>query len=247
MSLPSLKTLALIPARGGSKGLPNKNILPLDGHPLIAYSIAAGRSTPLIDRVVVTTDSQDIASISKQYGADVPFIRPAELAGDYTTDLETFQHALQWLEENEGYVPDLILQLRPTSPLRFVHEIESCIQLLHDHPDAESVRTVTPSPITPYKMWFMDGEDQPLRPLLSVDGIDEPFNMPRQKLPPTFWQTGTYDLIRRDVIMKRNSMTGKTILPIRVENVHAIDIDDLDSFRKAELVMKNLDCIRPQL
>jgi N-acylneuraminate cytidylyltransferase len=71
--------------------------------------------------------------------------------------------------------------------------------------------------------------------------------MPRQKLPPTFWQTGTYDLIRRDVIMKRNSMTGKTILPIRVENVHAIDIDDLDSFRKAELVMKNLDCIRPKL
>lgn len=241
----TLKTLALIPARGGSKGLPNKNILPLDGHPLISYSIAAGLCSPLIDRVVVTTDSADIARISKEYRAEVPFMRPAELAGDYTTDLETFQHALAWLEENEGYQPDLVLQLRPTSPLRFVKEIEHCIRLLENHPDAESVRTVTPSPITPYKMWFMDGEDQPLRPLLSVAGMEEPFNMPRQKLPSTFWQTGTYDLIRRDVIMKKNSMTGKTILPIRIDNLFAVDIDDMESFRKAEAVMKNLDCIRP--
>ncbi len=240
-----MKTLALIPARGGSKGLPNKNILPLDGHPLIAYSIAAGFSSPLIDRVVVTTDSPEIAEISRKYGADVPFLRPAELAGDFTTDLETFHHALEWLEKEEGYVPDLILQLRPTSPLRFVHEIETCIRLLKDHPEAESVRTVTPSPITPYKMWFMDGPESPLRPLLTVDGIDEPFNMPRQKLPPTYWQTGTYDLIRRDVIVKKNSMTGKIILPICIENAMAIDIDDLGSFRKAEEIMKNLDCIRP--
>jgi len=240
-----LKTLALIPARGGSKGLPNKNILPLEGHPLISYSIAAGKSTPLIDRVVVTTDSPEIARISKEYGADVPFIRPAELAGDYTTDLETFQHALDWLEKEEGYVPDLVLQLRPTSPIRFLHEIEACIKLLHTHPDAESVRTITPSPITPFKMWFMDAEDQPLRQLLYVDGIDEPFNMPRQKLPPTYWQTGTYDLIRRDVIMKKDSMTGKTILPILIENAMAIDIDDMSSFEKAEILMKTLDCIRP--
>jgi N-acylneuraminate cytidylyltransferase len=241
----ALKTLALIPARGGSKGLPNKNILPLAGHPLIAYSIAAGKCTPRIDRVVVTTDSEEIAQISKAYGADVPFLRPPELAGDYTTDLETFQHALQWLEENEGYVPDLVLQLRPTSPIRFIQEIENCIDLLERHADAQSVRTVTPSPITPYKMWFMDGPESPLRPLLTVDGMDEPFNMPRQKLPPTFWQTGTYDLIRRSVMMEQHSMTGKTILPICIENALAIDIDDIQSFRKAEELLSKVSCIRP--
>jgi N-acylneuraminate cytidylyltransferase len=167
------------------------------------------------------------------------------LAGDYTTDLETFQHALQWLEENEGYVPDLVLQLRPTSPIRFIQEIENCIDLLERHADAQSVRTVTPSPITPYKMWFMDGPESPLRPLLTVDGMDEPFNMPRQKLPPTFWQTGTYDLIRRSVMMEQHSMTGKTILPICIENALAIDIDDIQSFRKAEELLGKVSCIRP--
>lgn len=239
-----MKTLALIPARGGSKGLPNKNILPLAGHPLIAYSIAAGKSTQLIDRVVVTTDSEAIADVSRKYGAEVPFLRPADLAGDFATDLETFQHALKWLEEKEGYVPDLVFQLRPTSPIRFVNEIEKCIQLLEDNPEAESIRTVTPSPITPYKMWVLEDENKPMKPLLSVAGMDEPYNMPRQKLPQTYWQTGTYDLIRREVIMGKNSMSGKVILPVTIENELAIDIDEITSFQKAEKLMSTLNCIK---
>ena len=239
-----MKTLALIPARGGSKGLPNKNILPLAGHPLIAYSIAAGKSSQMIDRVVVTTDSETIADVSKSYGAEAPFIRPAEFAGDFATDLETFQHALKWLEKNEGYVPDLVFQLRPTSPIRFVSEIEKCIEMLHQNPEADSVRTVTPSPITPYKMWKLQGENEPMQALLEVAGMEEPYNMPRQKLPSTYWQTGTYDLIRRDVIMKRNSMSGKFILPIVIENQLAIDIDEITSFQKAEQLLSTLNCIK---
>lgn len=239
-----MKTLALIPARGGSKGLPNKNILPLAGHPLIAYSIAAGRSTHRIDRVVVTTDSEAIADVSRKYGGDVPFLRPAELAGDFATDLETFQHALKWLEEEENYKPDLVLQLRPTSPIRFVAEIEKCLDLLEQNPDAESVRTVTPSPITPYKMWMLEDENHPMKPLLSMDGMDEPYNMPRQKLPKTYWQTGTYDLIRTEVIMQKNSMSGKIILPIVIGNELAIDIDEITSFQKAEQLMATLNCIK---
>ncbi len=241
-----LNTLALIPARGGSKGLPGKNILPLDGHPLIAYSIAAGLSTPMVNRVVVTTDDDQIAEVARKYGADVPFKRPAEVSGDFATDLETFQHALQWLEENEGYKPDLILQLRPTCPIRFVPEIEKGISLLMDHPEAESVRSVTPSPITPYKLWVMEGEDKPLRPLLTLEGMEESFNMPRQKLPVTHWHTGTYDVIRREVIMKKNSMTGKVILPLPVNEKLAIDIDDIHDFRRAEAVIPGLDCIKPK-
>ena len=242
-----LKTLAIIPARGGSKGLPNKNILPLAGHPLIAYSIAAAKASPLIDRVIVTTDSEIIANISKKYGAEIPFLRPEELAGDFTTDIETFQHALAWLKENEGYVPDLVFQLRPTSPIRFLGEIEHCIQMLSENEAAQSVRTITPSPITPYKMWTLPEENGFMRPLLSVEGMDEPFNMPRQKLPKTYWQTGTYDLIRWNVIMVQNSMTGKNILPMVIENEMSIDIDDMTSFVKAEEILRNNPtCIRPE-
>lgn len=216
----------------------------LNGHPLIAYSIAAAKAIAGIDRVVVTTDSEEIAEISRKYGAETPFIRPSDLAGDFSTDLETFQHALGWLEKNEGYIPDLVFQLRPTSPIRFVNEMEQCIRLLAENPEAESVRTVTASPITPYKMWTLSGENQPMKPLLSVDGMDEPYNMPRQKLPQTYWQTGTYDLIRRDVIVKKNSMSGKVILPILIENNLSIDIDDLSAFQKASEILNTLDCIK---
>lgn len=240
-----MEVLALIPARGGSKGLPNKNILPLGGHPLIAWSIAAAKATPGIGRVVVSTDSPEIARISREYGAETPFLRPADLAGDFTTDLETFVHALNWLDSEEGYNPDLVFQLRPTSPIRFLAEMQTCLRLLREHPEAQSVRTVTPSPVTPYKMWLVDGPDQPMRPLLSVPGMAEPYNMPRQKLPATWWQTGTYDLIRTEVIRKQGSMSGSCILPVCIENHLAIDIDDLNSFNRAEALISQIDCIRP--
>ncbi len=240
-----MEVLALIPARGGSKGLPNKNILPLGGHPLIAWSIAAAKATPGIGRVVVSTDSPEIARISREYGAETPFLRPADLAGDFTTDLETFVHALNWLDSEEGYNPDLVFQLRPTSPIRFLTEMQTCLRLLREHPEAQSVRTVTPSPVTPYKMWLVDGPDQPMRPLLSVPGMAEPYNMPRQKLPATWWQTGTYDLIRTEVIRKQGSMSGSCILPVCIENHLAIDIDDLNSFNRAEALISQIDCIRP--
>lgn len=240
-----MEVLALIPARGGSKGLPNKNILPLGGHPLIAWSIAAAKATPGIGRVVVSTDSPEIARISREYGAETPFLRPADLAGDFTTDLETFVHALNWLDSEEGYNPDLVFQLRPTSPIRFLAEMQTCLRLLREHPEAQSIRTVTPSPVTPYKMWLVDGPDQPMRPLLSVPGMAEPYNMPRQKLPATWWQTGTYDLIRTEVIRKQGSMSGSCILPVCIENHLAIDIDDLNSFNRAEALISQIDCIRP--
>ncbi len=113
-----MKILAIIPARGGSKGLKNKNILPLLGHPLIAYSIKASLDSKRINRVIVSTDSKEIAVVAKQYGAEVPFMRPAEIAQDMSTDMEMFLHALGWLKKNEDYVPDIIVHLRPTSPVR---------------------------------------------------------------------------------------------------------------------------------
>src|SRR5512144_1887099 len=110
--------LALIPARGGSKGIPRKNIRSFAGHPLIAYSIAAGLRSSMVNRVIVSTDDEEIAAVACQYGAEVPFLRPAEYAQDQTLDLPVFQHVIDWFAEHENYRPDVVVQLRPTSPIR---------------------------------------------------------------------------------------------------------------------------------
>ena len=235
--------LAIVPARGGSKGLPDKNILPLAGHPLISYSIRAGLVTPSITRVIVSTDSERIAAISRSYGAEVPFRRPDELAQDHSTDLEVFGHALHWLREHENYQPDLVVQLRPTSPIRFVNDLEACIQRMLSS-EADSLRVVTPAPVTPYKMWTVADESTPMQPLLTLDGVPEPYNQPRQQLPTVYWQIGTLDVIRPAVILAQNSMSGSTILPHIVSQDFAVDIDDYSSFLKAEGIIKVHDCIK---
>ena len=125
-----MKIITVIPARGGSKGLPGKNILPLNGYPLLAYSVAAGLQTPEITRVICSTDSEDIAKVARDYGAEIPFMRPSEIAQDHSNDLETFDHVLDWLKDSEGYVPDYVVQLRPTSPIRFISDIQSAITSL---------------------------------------------------------------------------------------------------------------------
>lgn len=226
------EVLAIILARGGSKGLPNKNILPLANHPLIAYSIEAGLKSKTINRVIVSTDSPKIAEIARKYGAETPFMRPDEFAQDMSTDLEAFEHALRWLRENENYEPDIVVQLRPTSPIRTVEIIDECVNRLIQS-DADSLRIVTESPVTPYKMWSITDENEYMQPLLDAPGIDEPFNQPRQKLPKKYWQIGFLDVIRTKTILN-GSMSGKKILPYIVPNDFAIDIDDINSFIKAE-------------
>jgi len=198
------EVLALIPARGGSKGIPRKNIKLFAGFPLISYSIAAGRQAQSVTRVIVSTDDEEIAAEARRWGAETPFLRPPELAQDQTTDLPVFQHALRWLRENEGYTPDLVIQLRPTSPIRPRLCVDEAVALLRNHPDADSLRGVVPSGQNPYKMWRLQGKEEPMIPLLKLDGIAEPFNAPRQSLPPTYWQTGHIDVIRPRVILEGN-------------------------------------------
>ena len=168
------EVLALIPARAGSKGIPRKNIRPFAGHPLIAYSIAAGRQANSVTRVIVTTDDEEIAEVARTYGAEVPFLRPVELAGDRTLDLPVFQHALNWLAQNEGYHPQAVVQLRPTTPIRPPDLVDRSVALLLAHPEADSVRGITAAHQNPFKMWLMDSENSPIRPLTGVPGIEEP-------------------------------------------------------------------------
>jgi YrbI family 3-deoxy-D-manno-octulosonate 8-phosphate phosphatase len=238
--------LALIPARGGSKGIPRKNIRSFAGYPLIAWSIAAAKQSELVTRIIVSTDDEEIATVAREWGAETPFLRPGELAQDKTTDLPVFEHALKWLEDVEGYRPGVIVQLRPTSPIRPRMLVDDAIRILLEHDDADCVRGVVPAAQNPFKMWRFNGENKPLSPLLEVEGIAEPYNAPRQILPPVYWQTGHIDAIRDSTIAQKKSLTGDVIYPLLIDPRYTVDIDNLSDWAKYEaLVYSGLEMVSP--
>ena len=228
-----MEIIAIIPARGGSKSIPKKNIRKFCGKPLLAYSIETALECPSIDRVVVSSDSKKIIDIAIRYGAEAPFTRPEVLAMDDTPDLPVFIHCLDFLKENEAYEADIIVQLRPTSPLRTVDMVEDAIHLLLDNQKADSVRTVCEPSQNPFKMWIMQG-DGFLKELIDTE-INESYNQPRQNLPEIYWQNGYVDVTRSRTILYKNSMTGDRILPLVVDNQHIIDIDNESTFKMAEM------------
>jgi len=240
------EVLAIVQARGGSKGLPRKNVRPMRGHPLVAYSIASGRAAKSITRVIMSTDDEEIAEIARQYGADVPFMRPANLAEDDTPDFPLFDHALGWLAEKENYRPDVVVQLRPTTPLRPRGMLDESVKILLGDPQADCVRGVTIPKQTPYKMWreasggYISG--------LMETGFAEPYNMPRQKLPAAYWQTGHVDAIRSRTITEKRSLTGEKVRPIMIDAKYCVDIDTLADFDVAERIIesKQLDIDIPR-
>jgi YrbI family 3-deoxy-D-manno-octulosonate 8-phosphate phosphatase len=231
--------LAIVPARGGSKGIPRKNIRNFASWPLIAWSIAAGRQAQAVTRVLVSTDDEEIAAVARQYGAQTPFLRPPEFAQDNSTDLPTFVHALKWLAEQEGYQPEVVVQLRPTSPLRSPDMVDSAVKVLLNHGDADCVRGVVPAGQNPHKMWCIDQENAPMTPLLKVEGIAEPYNAPRQILPQIYWQTGHIDVIRVDTILKKGSMTGDKIYPLIIDPRYTVDIDNVNDWVKYETIVNS--------
>jgi N-acylneuraminate cytidylyltransferase len=241
-----VETLALIPARGGSKGIPRKNIKPFAGYPLIAWSIAAAKQSSLVTRIIVSTDDEEIAAVAREWGAETPFLRPAELAQDRTPDLPVFEHALQWLKDMEGYFPEIVVQLRPTSPIRPRNLVDDAVRILLAHPDADCVRGVVPSAQNPFKMWRFDHPDQPMKPLLHLDGVAEPYNAPRQSLPPTYWQTGHIDAIRVSSILHKHSLTGDVIYPLLIDPRYTVDIDNLSDWARYEmLAYSGLEMVTP--
>jgi N-acylneuraminate cytidylyltransferase len=242
------EVLAIIPARGGSKGIPRKNIRNFCGSPLIAYSIAAALHSESVTRTIVSTDDEEIAAVARQWGAETPFLRPAEFAQDRTTDLPVFVHALQWLAEHEGYHPDVVLQLRPTSPIRPRGLVDDAVRILLAHEDADCVRGVVPAGQNPHKMWRLPhGENGPMTNLLDVEGIPEPYNAPRQILPDIYWQTGHIDAIRPVVMLEQGSMSGKNIYPLIIDPRYTVDLDNLYDWAKYEWLATfgNLDMVWP--
>jgi N-acylneuraminate cytidylyltransferase len=241
-----VEILALIPARGNSKSIPRKNIREFAGYPLIAFSITAALQSKHVSRVIVSTDNEAIAAISREFEAETPFSRPEELARDDTMDFPVFEHALLWLEKNEKYKPEIIVQLRPTSPVIPIGLIDDAVEALINHPQADSIRGVVPSEQNPYKMWHIQ-KNGTLRPVLQIDRFPESYNAPRQELPQTYWQTGHIDVIRRETILEKHSMSGDTILPIVINPAFAIDIDTPLDWKRAERLVKegNIDMVYP--
>lgn len=228
------KILALIPARSGSKSVKHKNIRPVNGRPMMAYSIEHAKQSAYINRIVVSTDSEEYAKLARQYGAQTPFLRPEELAQDHSLDLEVFEHALRYLQEKEHYIPDVVVQLRPTYPIRNVQDIDNMIEMLLKDPSLDSVRSIGPAKEVAHKMWYRDDETGVIRPILT--DITEAYNMPRQQLPKIYYQNACIDVMRPATILEKHSMTGERVAGYVMED--NFDIDTEAELQRAEEVLR---------
>lgn len=217
------KVYALIPARGGSKSVPKKNIRDFDGHPLIAYSIAAARLTPGIDRVIVSTDSEEIADIARYYGAEVPFLRPSAYAGDASPDIDFVRHAIGYFLENEGSCAEYLVHLRPTTPLRLPRIISEGIDLIRSIKESTSLRSGHICASPPYK-WFKAGAKQYWEPLMQGMTPDDA-NKPRQDFPDVYVPNGYVDVLKSDFIWEKQLMHGTRMLGLLTEEIPDIDTE----------------------
>lgn len=228
-----LKVIVIIPARSGSKSLPKKNILPLNGKPMLCYSVSYGLNCNAVDKVVVSTDSEEFAEVARGCGAYVPFIRPAELAEDNTRDYPVMRHAMDYFE-SIGEVYDVYILLRPTSPLRPQGLIEKAIDIMTQHPTATSVRTVAKIKEHPYRAWNIK-EDGSMSGF--VADIEESYNIPRQELPEVYFQTGDLEAVRRETLLN-GSVSGDNVYPLVIDYEDMVDIDHKDDLNKAEARLK---------
>ncbi|MFH1369607.1 MAG: acylneuraminate cytidylyltransferase family protein [Elusimicrobiota bacterium] len=229
-----MKAAAIIPARGGSKGVPGKNIRLLAGYPLIAYSIIAAKLSAGIDRIIVSTDSDEIADISVKYGAEAPFRRPAELAGDKSTDLDFMLHALDWFGKNEKQVPEYWAHLRPTTPLRDHKIIDKAINEIVKNPAATSLRSGHIAPESPFK-WFKKDKEGYFVPLLKGLTTDEA-NSARQGFPDAYIPDGYVDVLKASFIMKNNLLHGDKM--IGFESPFCVEVDSMEDFDYLEYELK---------
>ena len=228
-----MKVVVIIPARSGSKSLPKKNILPLNGKPLLCYSVSYALKSNLVNKVIVSTDSEEFAEIAKNCGADVPFLRPAKISMDNTRDYPFMRHALDYLD-SVGDVYDIYILLRPTSPLRPEGLIEKSIDILNKNPSATSVRAVARAKEHPYRVLGIN-EDGSISSMIS--DIEEPYNFPRQELPEAYSMTGDIEAARRETLLS-GSVSGNKIYPLIINPEDKIDIDSIEDFKIAEKRLK---------
>jgi CMP-N,N'-diacetyllegionaminic acid synthase len=229
------KIVALIPARAGSKGVPHKNIRELGGHSLIAWSIAACRASASIDRIIVSTDSEEYAKISKKEGAEVPFLRPIEIAGDRSTDYEFIKHALDWLLQNSSE-PDYIVHIRPTTPFRDPALIDQAVAAFIHNTHVTAMRSVHPMSESAYKTFEISPGGQLKRVGSGSTELDAANNA-RQQFPTTYIANGYVDVLSTAFIRKMQLIHGNHVLPFITPVVN--EVDTADDFVMLDLELKN--------
>ena len=241
------EVLAVIPARSGSKGVPNKNVRLLAGYPLIYWAIQHARNSRLIDRVVFSSDSENFCKLARQFGAEAPFLRPDHLSDDRAVDVDVLLHAVTWLKANEDYIPTHVVRLQPTNPT-FTHElIDECITKLISDPDLDSLRPITRTPKHPNKMWVRNIDGVTMTPFMMREGIDsfEAANQSRHELPDVYVHVGTCDVLRIDTLLKERSMTGSRVGYLEIsEPLFTPNIDTYFDFLVAEQAVLELGLLR---
>lgn len=219
--------VAVIPARSGSKGVIDKNIKLLAGHPLIAYSIAAAQLASSIDRIIVSTDSEAYASIAREYGAEVPFLRPVEISGDVSSDYEFIKHALDWMKENEGYQPKYLVHLRPTTPMREPRYIDVAIERMRQDDGATALRSIHEMSETAYKTVEIDRNY--LKCICSGSFDLDAANQPRQVFPKTYIANGYVDIYKSSYVVKNKKILGNKVIAYVTPCIFEVDtLDDFD-------------------
>jgi len=228
-----MKTLAIITARGGSKGVPRKNLKKLGGKPLIAHTIEAAKNSDVFDRIVVTTDDAEIADVAKEYGAEVPFMRPSELAEDATPTLPVLVHALEWLKDNENYEPDAVMLLQPTAPLRRPEHIREAHDLFVQS-GADSVVSMKEVPGYHNAHWqFRVGKNGEVT--IATGEHFRDIVKRRQELPKTYTRNGAIYLFKTHLLSGAEpTFYGDDVRAYIMDDASSVNIDTLADFEEAE-------------
>ena len=216
-----MKIVSIIPARSGSKRIKDKNIVKLNGKPLIYYSIKRSKQSKLIQETYFSTDSKKYRKLAIRYGVLAPFKRPKEISKDNSSDLEFMKHFVKYLEKKEKFLPEFIVHLRPTYPLREKGLIDKCIKILVKNKNFDSLRTVSLSKKNIEKMWYLK-KNKLYNPISLIKGLH---SLPKEKLSKTYEQNNCIDILRVKSTIKKNSMTGNKILGYVMN--HNFDIDDI--------------------
>jgi CMP-N-acetylneuraminic acid synthetase len=229
--------LGIVPARGGSKGIPGKNIKQLNGKPLIVYSFQAIADSKHLTRTVLTTDSPEIAEVGRDCGVEVPFLRPAEFADDHTPANAYIRHCLEYLSSVEGYKPDLVALLQPTCPFRTGADIDACIDLMLDSA-VDSVVSVTELPGKYHPNWQFSVSEEGLLAPVSGEGWDSVATA-RQVLKPTYTRNGAVYVFRHEVFRCMNNIYGSKVKAYIMPTKRSVNIDDMDDWQRAEQYLAN--------
>jgi CMP-N-acetylneuraminic acid synthetase len=225
--------LAIIPARGGSVGLPGKNILPLCGIPLIGYTIRAAVDSGIFDKIIVSTDDEQIAKVSRSFGADVPFLRPRELATSEAKSMDVHFHALEWLKEKLKYIPDNLTVLQPTSPLRDASTIRKAYQMFKD---CNAKRLVGVSESKDHFYWTFSLDNKKLSPLSGKFHL----NLRRQDLPKSYTVNGSIYIGELQTLLQEGDFLGPDTIGFIMPRIKSVDIDDIVDFNLAETLLEKV-------